>query len=219
MTHLVTSEKYQSDGINIEEILVELNDDEISVDRDLEPFDSDAVIIVQNIVGEAENRHTLPVLEREFTENGKLYQGSVYGGGRLSLNFLAAGFAKVKVFIAQVRQGFTKAFRAAPCKLCKLAVKTVISTILVQLGVPMTPTGEFDLRKVLTAITGAANDIANGLYGQVVEALSSLLPTNWWNTVLSLLHGANWLLDATDAFFEKICQLIGMCPKAKNAAP
>ncbi|GHA53757.1 hypothetical protein GCM10008927_19550 [Amylibacter ulvae] len=219
MSHLVTSEKYQSDEIVVEEILIELNDDEVILNRLLEPFEADTLVVIQNELGEIEQFSEVHLEQSIRNARGTIFTGITKQSRKLLFRFKAKGFAKAKVIISQVRSGFASAFKGFPCKLCKMVVKTVVSTILVHLGVPIAPTGEYDFKGFVASVTNAATDIANGVYGQVVQALSSLLPANWWNAVLNVLHLANWMLDATDAFFEKICNLVGMCSPPSQAAP
>ncbi len=218
MTHVVTSEKYQSDDVVVEETQIELIDGEFSFTRQLEDFDADTLVVIHRISGHVEIKADIPSSETQESELGQVFKGETSGAVPLYFSFASRGVAKLKVIISQVRRGFSSAFRGLPCKLCKLALKTIASTILVQLGVPVLPTGEFDLKNAINSVLNVAADIANGVYGQVVEALSSLLPTNWWNVVLNVLHAANWLWNVTDAFFEKICRLLGMCPPAQPAA-
>ena len=212
MSYLVTSEKYQSDEILIEEILIEIDGDEFELARQVEVSEADTLVVVQKVSGELEYVPDMQLEPSGHTVIGSTYSGSADRSSSIWLKFRAKGFAKARVIISQVRRGISKAFRGFPCKLCKLAVKTIVSTLLVHLGVPIAPTGEFDFKAFVAQVTNAAADFANGTYGQVVQALSGLLPSNWWTAVLNLLHAANWLMDATDAFFEKVCRLIRMCP-------
>lgn len=220
MSYLVTSEKYHSDELAIEESTIEIHGDNLELNKHLESFEADTLVVIQKLVGDCEYQTSIPLEQSVTDPGGLIFSGRTSGPMSLSISFFSQGFSKVRLIVAQIRKGFVNTFRGFPCKLCKLAIKTIISTILVQLGVPIALNGEFDLKSFVSSITTAATDIANGAYGQVVEALSGLLPSNWWDAVLNLLHLANWLLDASDAIFEKICAAIGMCPpKPQPAAP
>lgn len=212
MTYLVTSEKYQSDDLLIEESIIEIHDGDVVLPYHIGGFEADVSVVVQRMSGAPEYQIDGPIEQTESTEAGSLYGGAFDRPTMMSLRVASTGFAKVRVIVAQVRRGLARAFKGFPCKLCKLAVKTIVSTLLVQLGVPTLPSGKFDLGNFYGTLTTAFSDFANGHYGLVVQSLTGLLPSHWWNGVLNLLHLANWVMDATDAFFEAVCRAIGMCP-------
>jgi hypothetical protein len=63
-------------------------------------------------------------------------------GASAVLGLASAGFAKVRLIFAQIRPGMAPVIDGLYCTVCKLAVKTIVSAILVHIGVPPLPGGD-----------------------------------------------------------------------------
>lgn len=214
MSLSITTERYVEDGLSISQYILEVDDDQAQINEMLgDDTESDAVVVVQVLEGEIESQFDVP-LERQETKRQQdaYFVGSVVGQATIQMNFLSKGHARIRVLIARIRRFFAIAGKKLPCKLCKLAISVILHAVLISLGVPPLPSGDYDVSGYASHFQKIFSDIANGAYGVALQSIQSILPNKWWITILGILKALNWIFDATDAFYQDVCHALGLCP-------
>jgi hypothetical protein len=126
-----------------------------------------------------------------------------YGREVATLTLTARVWTKVKVIFAKIRRNVVG---NVSCKGCKYAVKTVVSAILSNAGVPLPALGD-DLSHAQGALQGALEAFRDGRLGSALENLRDMLPE-----LPGALHAINWIWDAYDTFLQRVCREIQLCP-------
>ncbi len=214
---LQESMRYKDGNVIIDEHVIEIDAEEQAIWFMSELDDSETTVLVQFLSDERPQVLADMPIEEVHADGasaawGRMFRGSMRVGTRALIKLSTKGYAKVRILIAQVRRAVATGFAKLPCKACKLVVKTIISSVLWQLGVPALPNGDFDLTHFAATLQNVGADILAGKFGTVAEQLLALLPTGAWAVVMNVLAGLNWLFDMSDRVNEKVCQQLKLCP-------
>ena len=120
----------------------------------------------------------------------------------------------VRITIAYVKRKAKAWLTSYPCRFCKFALRIVLNGVLNGLGVPVTSSGDYDLRQSQQAIANAMPDIVAEKFGRVVAFLAGLLPNGFLKEAANIFSMLNWIVDLTNKVIEAICVAIGLCPPA-----
>ncbi|GLS29591.1 hypothetical protein SAMN04488498_111142 [Mesorhizobium albiziae] len=214
MATSVISRTFLGTGIIIDERIVEIQNGEVNIRFESRFPDAASMILIQYLSGEPETQADIPLDEiGEPQPTGRFFSG-IMQGARAVVGLASAGFTKARVIFAQIRPGTAAVIDGLPCTFCTLAVKTIISAILVHLGIPPLPGGDFDLTAVIDAVQDAGADIMDGGLGGAVQSLVELLPQNALDLIMEGLEAFDWIFDLQDHVGEWVCQQLGMCPAA-----
>ena len=177
--------------------------------------DDQAVVLIEQLNGEAGDLEAvvenIPSTQLSHYRKTKVFMGEYVDGAKnISLRVYLRATRLIRITIATIRSGIAIAIRKLPCRLCKKLVNMLLTAALALLGVPyMDKTVVFD-DDLLAALNGLLDNPDYSTFRNLVEQVDLGI----WDAILKVAAGIEFIFEFFDKFYERVCQSIGLCPKA-----
>ena len=174
-----------------------------------------AVVLVEQLGGEpgelSVEASNIPGTQLSSHGKAQVFMGNFVDDAQdITLRVYLQATRWVRITIATIRSGVANAFGKLPCRLCKKLVKMLLMTALALLGVPYMDKDVFFDDDLLKAL----NDLLSDTTYSALESLVKEINLGIWDAILKTVAGVEFIFELADKLYEKVCQSIGLCPKA-----
>ncbi|MGF1631872.1 MAG: hypothetical protein ACFCUT_20540 [Kiloniellaceae bacterium] len=173
-----------------------------------------AIVLVEQVVGRPGDLgaeiQNIPPRQLSRYERVKVFMGDFAEGSRdLTLQVYMKASSFVRITVATLRSGIASAFRKLPCRLCKKLVNLLLTTALALLGVPYMDTSVIFDEDLVSALKGLLDNPSYATFAKLVQEVDLGI----WDAILKAAAGIEFVFEFADKLYDKVCQLIGFCPK------